>query len=106
MAEIPENWRRLAKEDPKRWATYIAHIDQTYAKATDDLNQMIDVLVQDMHERPEHLRDDDAQAMVALSIAMFHACRDNGGISFEMLTIYNAALYRLARQKIRAMVAS
>jgi hypothetical protein len=106
MSEIPKEWQRLSEEEPQRWAMYLAEIDQLYAKAQTDLDNMIDLMVGDIAERPEKIADDDVQPTIALSSAMFQEIRRNEGISFDLIAVYNVALYRLARQRIKAMAAS
>lgn len=103
---MPEEWAKIAREEPLRWAKYLGEMDQTYSAAKSALDAWIDVLVSDFNDRPEDRRYDDAQPMMALTVSVWNEIKERGGISFQMLAIYNTAVYRLARQKFSAAIAS
>lgn len=101
MTDLPEEWARIAREEPMRWARYVADIDQAYAAAQVALDRWIDVLADDIRDRPEKRKFDDAQPMMALTVTVLNQMLEQGP-SFQMLAVYNTAVYRLARQRLSA----
>jgi len=102
-SDFPPQWERVAQESPERWATWVAHMDQAYSRARDELDKLVDRLIRDINARPTHRQFDDAQGFTAFTIGLDDAIKNNGGISSDLLSVFVAGVYRLARQRISEM---
>ncbi len=78
-------------------AQFIFAADQSYAQAQERLNELVSQLARDMQDRPNQ----SDSAPWAVSVLMMMKTQDTGGsLAPTLLEVWQAALYRLARQQL------
>ena len=80
-------------------AVFLARADQAYAEAHAKLVMLLDSLVEDMRDR-EEITSTDAPYWASSLFRIIDRVKDNGGISDDLMAVYMAAVYRLARQQV------
>jgi hypothetical protein len=81
-------------------ADIIHYADQAWAEANNNLDKLIDELVQDMRNRAAQGIIGDSMSGLVTSAKLEQIIEQSGGFNPLLLTIYQAAIYRLARQRM------
>lgn len=91
----------MSGSKPELPAHMIQFADQRYAAASELLSKLIDALVEDMRARPDDSSDAVPWAMVVSQIAGVQREQDYA-VSEQAIEVWQAALYKLARQRVNA----
>lgn len=80
-------------------ATFIANADQAYADSQVKLDRLIGALVEDMQDR-DNPSDSDSPYWATSLFKVTEAIAELGRVSDDLMAVYMAAVYRLARQQL------